>query len=206
MTRTCPFFCRGAFSQEHGSFLNKYLYGPILADALLTMFKNSRYAYFQPPPTSSSRKTSASATFDPRLSLSDIYSKRYVNIRWFDDRVTAPCFGFSDGWDYYTQASSTPFITSNAIKVPHLSLHSDDDPMVLWKNLPSRDVERRSEWVVMATTKGGGHVGWFEDKETRWFTKAIREFCEAIQDVSTICCSSRASRTNDAVFFSTVLA
>lgn len=63
---------------ENGNWLNRYIYGPILADALLTMFKNSRYAF----------------ETDKRLDMKDIYSKRYVEIRWFDNRVTAPLCGY----------------------------------------------------------------------------------------------------------------
>jgi len=62
---------------ENGNWLNKYIYGPVLADALLTMFKNSRYAF----------------ETDKRINIKDIYSKRYVNIRFFDEKVTAPLFG-----------------------------------------------------------------------------------------------------------------
>lgn len=65
---------------EEGSFLNKYIYGPVLADALLTMFKNSQYAF----------------EADSRLDIPDIRSKSYVKIRYFDDKVTSKLFGYAD--------------------------------------------------------------------------------------------------------------
>ncbi|KAF9520493.1 hypothetical protein BS47DRAFT_1286828 [Hydnum rufescens UP504] len=149
---------------ENGGFLNRYIYGPILADALLTMFKNSRYAF----------------EIDKRLNIKDIYSRRYVTIRWFDDRVTAPQFGFKDAMDYYDKASSSRYV--HKIRVPHLSIQSADDPMVALKNLPTDDVAE-SDHVVMATTAVGGHVAWFTTREDRWFTTPIREFIEAIHSV-----------------------
>jgi predicted alpha/beta-fold hydrolase len=170
---------------EHGNWLNKYIYGPVLADALLTMFKNSRYAF----------------ETDKRISIKDIYSKRYVNIRFFDARVTAPLFGcesfgisvslfltlhsrFKDAWDYYQHASSEPWLEK--IRVPHLSLHTVDDPMVAPWNMPYAKA-RKSGHVVMATTHAGGHVAWFTTSKAgelrRWFSTPIREFIEAIQTI-----------------------
>lgn len=58
---------------ENHDWTVKYLYGPVLADALLTVFRNNIYAFQD----------------DPRVDIPDINSKRYVTIRWFDDRVTA---------------------------------------------------------------------------------------------------------------------
>ncbi|KAF8307450.1 AB-hydrolase YheT [Clavulina sp. PMI_390] len=158
---------------EHGSWLNRYIYGPILADALLTMFKNSRYAF----------------ETDERLNIPDIYSKRYTIIRFFDDRVTSKLFNFEDAWDYYRQASCEKLI--DKIAIPHLSLHTEDDPMVAPFNIPYAKA-RRSPYVVMGTTYGGGHVAWFttatnpqsgQKHQTRWFGTPIREFVEAIQSV-----------------------
>lgn len=156
---------------EHGNWLNRYIYGPILADALLTMFKNSRYAF----------------ETDKRLDIKDIYSKRYVNIRFFDDRVTSKLFGFKDSWDYYTQASSEPWLEK--IRTPHLSLHTTDDPMVAPWNIPYEKASK-SGHVVMATTYAGGHVAWFTNDNkhkkgelTRWFARPIREWIEGIQSI-----------------------
>lgn len=156
-----------SFIEKEGGSLCQYAYGPILAHALLTMFKNSRYAF----------------ETDKRISLKEIFSKRYVTIRWFDDRVTAPLFKFRDAWDYYERASSTQWI--EGIKIPHLTLHSDDDPMVGAYNLPRKEIELSSH-VVMASTGKGGHVAWFTDKEGRWFTQPTKEWVLALLDVSRV--------------------
>ena len=89
---------------------------------------------------------------------------------------------FKDGWDYYLHASSAPFLDS--IAIPHLSLQSRDDPMVLPSNLPYAQA-RKSGHVVLATTGGGGHVAWFTGGGMkRWFTTPLREFVEGIHSVS----------------------
>ena len=144
------------FIEKEGGFLCQYAYGPVLAHALLTMFKNSRYAFLT----------------DERISFKEIFSKQYASIRWFDDRVTAPLNKFRDAWDYYEQASSTQWIEGT--KVPHLTLHSDDDPMVGTYNLPRKEIEQSSH-VVMASTYAGAHVVWFTGKEKRWFTQPTKE-------------------------------
>ena len=155
------------FIEKEGGFICEYGYGPVLGHALLTMFKNNRYAF----------------ETDKRISMKEIFSKRYTTIRWFDDRVTAPLFGFRDGWDYYEQASSWQWI--QGIKVPLLTIHSEDDPMVAAYNLPKKEIEG-STHVVMASTYAGGHVAWFTDREKRWFTTPTKEWILALLDVSRV--------------------
>ncbi|KAF8343840.1 uncharacterized protein EI90DRAFT_3114431 [Cantharellus anzutake] len=81
---------------------------------------------------------------------------------------------------YYTQASSYQWIPG--IKIPRLTLHSKDDPMVAPRNLLHKEIENSSH-VVMASTHAGGHVAWFTDKESRWFTIPTKEWVLALLDV-----------------------
>ena len=55
-------------------------------------------------------------------------AKRARTLREFDDVVTAPVHGFEGVDDYYTRASSKPWL--KAIRVPTLLLNANDDPFL----------------------------------------------------------------------------
>ena len=50
------------------------------------------------------------------------------------------------------------------IKIPLLSLHALDDPIVAPYYLPWNEV-KQTKHVVFGATNGGGHVGWFKRGE-----------------------------------------
>lgn len=79
-------------------------------------------------------------------------------IRGFDDRITAPCGGFTGAADYYARSSAGPLLAS--VRRPLLLLAADDDPMI-----PLASVIRwplpADRCVVREVTRSGGHVGFF---------------------------------------------
>ena len=101
---------------------------------------------------------------DPRPSL---LRKADYSIRRFDDRVTAPHFGYEDAEDYYRAASSGPWL--QRIAVPTWILCAEDDPMI-----PSRIAEAfpRADSVRLLSTAGGGHCGFLgrrqPDEDRYW--------------------------------------
>ena len=74
----------------------------------------------------------------------------------------------------YEQVISTQGIEGIKIKVPHLTLHSNNDPMVGTYNLLQKEIEQCSH-VIMVSTYTGGHVAWFTGKEWRWFMQPTKE-------------------------------
>ncbi|HJU22666.1 MAG TPA: alpha/beta fold hydrolase [Casimicrobiaceae bacterium] len=73
----------------------------------------------------------------------------------FDDIVTAPLHGFKGTIDYWTRASSKPWLS--AIGVPTLVLNARNDPFIPASSLPAtRDVSRD---VALEQPRGGGHAG-----------------------------------------------
>jgi hypothetical protein len=81
--------------------------------------------------------------------------QRTRTLREFDDLITAPLHGFRDVDDYYTRASSKPFL--KYIAVPTLLLNARNDPFLPARFLPGRaDV---SAAVRLETPATGGHVG-----------------------------------------------
>lgn len=83
-----------------------------------------------------------------------IKNKKIRSLYEFDDKVTAPLWGYQSAGDYYDKCSSYKFIHN--IRIPcHLVLSSDDpfvDPSVLKRVKLSPNV---NVWI----TSSGGHMG-----------------------------------------------
>jgi len=78
-----------------------------------------------------------------------------TTMREFDDRVTAPIHGFKGVDDYWSRASSKPWLKS--ITVPTLVLNAKNDPFVPGDSLPGPN--EASGAVTLDQPSGGGHVG-----------------------------------------------
>ena len=81
---------------------------------------------------------------------------RRVRTLWdFDDIVTAPLHGFAGTVDYWTRASSKPWLAS--IAVPTLVINARNDPFIPARSLPThREV---SALVTLEQPLHGGHAG-----------------------------------------------
>ena len=88
--------------------------------------------------------------------LLDASRIRRVRTMWdFDDIVTAPLHGFAGTSDYWTRASSKPWLRE--IAVPTLVINARNDPFIPAYSLPSaRDVARV---VALEQPRQGGHAG-----------------------------------------------
>lgn len=111
------------------------------------------------------------------------------SIRLFDQYMTrlvggpSPPFPMATAPDYYRWASCHDKL--DRVRVPLLAISAADDPVVLAD--PPYEVGGNG-WVVLAVTKKGGHLGWFEASGpglfgvTRWVTKPILEWLRAVGD------------------------
>jgi predicted alpha/beta-fold hydrolase len=88
--------------------------------------------------------------------LLDASRIRRVRTLWdFDDAVTAPLHGFAGTHDYWTRASSKPWLAS--IAVPTLVINARNDPFIPAQSLPTpREV---SAFVTLEQPRHGGHAG-----------------------------------------------
>jgi predicted alpha/beta-fold hydrolase len=103
-------------------------------------------------------------------------------LRTFDDHVTAPLHGFVDAADYWTRASSKPWL--RAIAVPTLILNARDDPFLPAHALPGpADV---SAAVTLEQPARGGHgafvsgrfpgsLGWMPQRVLGFIESALAE-------------------------------
>lgn len=73
----------------------------------------------------------------------------------FDDAVTAPLHGFAGTRDYWTRASSKPWLSS--IRIPTLVINARNDPFIPASSLPQGP--EVSSAVTLEQPRGGGHAG-----------------------------------------------
>jgi predicted alpha/beta-fold hydrolase len=97
----------------------------------------------------------------------------------FDDAITAPLHGFAGTEDYWTRASSKPWLAR--IAVPTLVLNARNDPFIPAASLAGPG--EVAEAVRLEQPAEGGHAGfvagpfpgrldWLPDRLLRWFTAA----------------------------------
>ncbi len=77
----------------------------------------------------------------------------------YDRLFTAPLNGFADERDYWTRASSGPYL--ERIRRPTLLINAVNDPFMPGEHLP-REIVARSAWLEAAFVAQGGHVGFLD--------------------------------------------
>jgi uncharacterized protein len=80
---------------------------------------------------------------------------RVDSMYFFDEVVTAPLHGFSGANDYWTRASSKPWL--RAVAVPTLVLNARNDPFIPAASLPTR--AETSAAISLEQPLHGGHAG-----------------------------------------------
>ena len=115
----------------------------------------------------------------------DLYDAAAVRtartLRAFDDVVTAPLHGFRDTDDYWTRASSKPWLSR--IEVPTLIVNARNDPFLPERALPSQS--EVSAQVTLELPREGGHVGFVGGRfpgNLDWLPQRIIGFFEHSQD------------------------
>lgn len=100
---------------------------------------------------------------------------RHPSIWEFDDKVTAPAFGFESAADYYRQASSAYYLEH--IRLPALLIEAQDDPFIPYDAAYANPAFHDNPQVTLLETRRGGHVGflsrngsrfWAEEQALRW--------------------------------------
>lgn len=101
-------------------------------------------------------------------------------VREFDERVTAPHFGFRNASDYYYRASAMRVV--DRIRVPALVITAEDDPFV--PSQPFRDPKvTGNPHIELRLCRHGGHCGFVGERNGEddgyWAEAQIVEFVEA---------------------------
>ncbi|KAJ3124734.1 hypothetical protein HK100_011134 [Physocladia obscura] len=151
------------------SWIGKEVYSRAMANSLKAFFNQHSQIFKKHPNVS---------TFTYPISINQVESSTYLSE--FDEACTSRMFGYRSASEYYRCGSSAPFIPD--ITIPTLFLSDLDDPIAVSQAIPQYDIVLNPN-IVLALTRRGGHLGWYEGKfflPQRWYTKPIMEFCKAI--------------------------
>ncbi|CCH46693.1 Abhydrolase domain-containing protein 1 [Wickerhamomyces ciferrii] len=105
---------------------------------------------------------------------------KYTSISDFDNRITAPLYGFPTSWTYYRAASSINRIFN--VQTPLLSINSFDDPVVGVHSIPTEEA-KHNPYIVQLRTDLGGHLGYIQSDGDSWASKKICEFFKNFNDL-----------------------
>jgi len=101
------------------------------------------------------------------------------SVREFDDKITAPQFGYRDAQDYYEAVGAKKVVAQ--VRVPMLMVTAQDDPFVPYE-LFVRANPARNPSIRFVTPEYGGHCGFISNRsgvERFWAEQRIVEFCDA---------------------------
>ena len=104
----------------------------------------------------------------------------------YDRAVTAPLHGFADEVDYWTQASSGPYLAR--IRRPTLLINAVDDPFIPEASLP--DPATLPECVQAEFVPHGGHVGFVEGPPWRsrsWAERRAVQYLGSVLELGAVC-------------------
>lgn len=98
----------------------------------------------------------------------------------FDDRFTAPLFGFGTAANYYATQSAARYL--DAIRIPTLVICAKDDPLVPFE-IYDHAVFRTNRALTLLVTEHGGHLGFLSRHKPRfWLDHAGMDWIDSIRD------------------------
>jgi uncharacterized protein len=100
-------------------------------------------------------------------------------IRQFDDKITAPQFGYKDAQEYYEAAGAKKVVAQ--IRVPMLMITAQDDPIVPYGSFKCVNPAENPA-ICFVAPRYGGHCGFISNQaraERFWAEQRIVEFCAA---------------------------
>lgn len=88
----------------------------------------------------------------------------------FDDRFTAPRFGFGDAANYYETQSAARYL--DQIRVPTLVITAKDDPLVPFE-IYDHPAFASNPVLTLVTPERGGHLGFLSRRKPRFWIDGI---------------------------------
>ncbi|MCX7603287.1 MAG: alpha/beta fold hydrolase [Bryobacteraceae bacterium] len=100
----------------------------------------------------------------------------------FDNRITAPFFGFGDAPNYYATQSALRFV--EGIRVPALLVQAKDDPMIPFALFSAPEL-RANPCIRLLAVEHGGHLGFLARGAQRfWLDAVLCGWFEALRNKS----------------------
>jgi len=103
------------------------------------------------------------------------------SVREFDDKITAPQFGYRDAQDYYEVVGAKKVVAQ--VRVPMLMITAQDDPFVPYR-LFQRANPAQNPAIRFVATEHGGHCGFISNRsgaERFWAEQRIVQFCDELR-------------------------
>jgi uncharacterized protein len=98
----------------------------------------------------------------------------------FDDKITAPYFGFGTAANYYATQSSNQFL--NRIAVPCLLVQAKDDPLIPFDVFDIPAI-RDNPHIELLAAEHGGHLGFLSNTWPRfWVDRVILDWIEVLRE------------------------
>jgi uncharacterized protein len=105
---------------------------------------------------------------------------RVRSIYDFDDRVTAPAFGFGSAANYYATQSSNQFL--DRIRVCALVVQAKDDPLVPFEIFQHPALSRNPA-VHLLAVEHGGHLGFLSKTKPRfWLDQVLLDWMDQVRN------------------------
>ncbi|HEY1950441.1 MAG TPA: alpha/beta fold hydrolase [Bryobacteraceae bacterium] len=118
--------------------------------------------------------------------MSELYPHLYntaglddVKSIWeFDDRFTAPLFGFGTAANYYATQSAVNYL--DAICIPTLVICAKDDPLISFAAYSHAAFKNNPALTLLATEKGG-HLGYMSRHKPRfWLDRTVLNWLDGL--------------------------
>ena len=109
---------------------------------------------------------------------------RLRTIREFDDKITAPYFGYRDAQEYYEAAGAKKVVSQ--IHIPMLMITAQDDPFVPFNAFQCINAAQNPA-IHFVAPKHGGHCAFISNQpgpERFWAEQRIVEFCQQHSNLS----------------------
>ncbi|KAH7097335.1 AB-hydrolase YheT [Auriculariales sp. MPI-PUGE-AT-0066] len=180
VTLGCPWDLAANSIPLEGRFFYRQVYSMAMGTNLARLFRRHLPSILAMPDSPQKRAFEKAGIFDKIADLKWEKGKGLIDL----DNVMTIYIGGS--WEphgpfpmkraeeYYAWGSSHHVLPT--VRVPLLALNAGDDPIV--EKLPYD--AGANPYVTIGVTRGGGHLGWFQDDGTRWFAKPALEFISAV--------------------------
>ena len=118
-----------------------------------------------------------------------LFPKRYPQdgfgpirtVREFDDKITAPQFGYRDAQEYYEAVGAKKVVAQ--VRVPMLMITAQDDPFVTYESFLRTNVTENPAIRFLAP-EHGGHCAFISNKsgaDRFWAEQRIIGFCKSLR-------------------------
>eukprot|EP01104_Vermistella_antarctica_P020564 TRINITY_DN8842_c0_g1_i1.p1 TRINITY_DN8842_c0_g1~~TRINITY_DN8842_c0_g1_i1.p1 ORF type:complete len:468 (+),score=99.33 TRINITY_DN8842_c0_g1_i1:47-1405(+) len=148
---------------NNSGFMTHFIYNAHFTRAMLKIFKNNQ------------------ALFDAHDDVDTEAVLKSNRMAHFDEHLSRRVNGFDTVEEYYDACDSSADVHN--IEIPFLVMHSADDPVAIFDNLPTEKLKKNPN-SVLVTTRTGSHASWLEGVVPLGLTYAERVTLQYIDELN----------------------